>query len=264
VRLTVSDTGDGITPEFLPYVFHRFRQEEGSISRKAGGLGLGLAVVRHLVELHGGSVSAESAGPSNGSIFTVDLPLADDRRYTDVFDSSDTQASFERRSTDRDQVGEEVIRSAISGETSKAASAAGSRPLAGVRVLLVEDDDDSRNLLSLILSRYGAEVISMASSNEAIDSFLEKTPDVVISDIGMSEVDGYELIRKLRMLPVQGSLLPGFIDSPSRLIPAIALTGYATIRDRDRALAAGYQLHLAKPVEPDELVVAIRNLVARR
>ena len=263
VRLTVSDTGDGITTEFLPYVFHRFRQEEGSISRKAGGLGLGLAVVRHLVELHGGSVSAESGGPGKGSIFTVDLPLADDRRYSDFPDSYDTQTSFERRSTDRDQIGGEVIRSAIRSEPPKAASVAGSQPLAGVRVLLVEDDDDSRHLLSLILNRYGAEVSSMGSSVEALDSFMQKTPDVVISDIGMAEEDGYELIRKIRMLPVQGSLLGGPVDALSGIVPAIALTGYATIRDRDRALAAGYQLHLAKPVEPDELVIAIRNLIDR-
>ncbi|HKB68073.1 MAG TPA: PAS domain S-box protein [Pyrinomonadaceae bacterium] len=259
VRLTVSDTGDGITPEFLPYVFHRFRQEEGSISRKAGGLGLGLAVVRHLVELHGGSVSAESGGAGRGSIFTVDLPLATDRRE---YESDEPQNAFERRTSDGNQT-VEVIRSAIrsGGGANKAASAVGARPLNGVRVLLVEDDDDSRNLLSLILSRYGAEVMPTSSSAEALDSFMQKTPDVVISDIGMAEEDGYELIRKLRMLPVQGSLLPGAPDSLPDLVPAIALTGYATIRDRDRALAAGYQLHLAKPVEPDELVAAIRKLI---
>jgi PAS domain S-box-containing protein len=266
VRLTVSDTGDGISAEFLPYVFHRFRQEEGSISRKAGGLGLGLAVVRHLVELHGGSVSAESAGPGKGSVFTVDLPLAADRRENNLAQADEKSNAFERRSTDGNGLKEEVVRSAVrSGisATGKAATVAGVRPLAGVRVLLVEDDDDSRNLLSLILNRYGAEVISTSSSAEALDSFMQKTPDVVISDIGMAEEDGYELIRKLRLLPVQGSLLPGSTDSLPALIPAIALTGYATIKDRDRALSAGYQLHLAKPVEPDELVAAIRNLIRR-
>ena len=137
-----------------------------------------------------------------------------------------------------------------------------------MRVLLVEDDDDSRNLLSLILNRYGAEVTSTSSSAEALDSFMQKTPDVVISDIGMADEDGYELIRKLRMLPLQGSLLPNSSlithhSSLPSLVPAIALTGYATIKDRDRALAAGYQLHLAKPVEPDELVAAILNLIDR-
>jgi len=219
------------------------------------------------VELHGGTVSAESGGPGRGSVFTVDLPLATERRDNSFPESNESQNALERRTTDGNRASEEVIRSAISsGDSgaSKAASAAGARPLAGVRVLLVEDDDDSRNLLSLILSRYGAEVSSTASSVEALDWFMQKTPDVIISDIGMAEEDGYELIRKLRMLPVQGSLLPGSPDSLPGLIPAIALTGYATLKDRDRALAAGYQLHLAKPVEPDELVIAIRNLIDRR
>ena len=268
VRLTVSDTGDGISQEFLPYVFHRFRQEEGSISRKAGGLGLGLAVVRHLVELHGGSVSGESAGPGKGSRFTVDLPLAADRRDEHPAEADDERPAFERRRTDGDRASEEVLGSAIKSGGARKVPKAGVRPLAGVRVLLVEDDDDSRNLLNLILNRYGAEVISTSSSAEALDSFMQKTPDVVISDIGMAEEDGYELIRKLRMLPLQGSLLPGSSlithhSSLPSLVPAIALTGYATKKDRDRALAAGYQLHLAKPVEPDELVAAILNLIDR-
>ena len=143
-----------------------------------------------------------------------------------------------------------------------------------MRVLLVEDDDDSRHLLSLILQRYGAEVVAASSSAEALDAFVQKTPHVVISDIGMAEEDGYALLRKLRLLPVQGSLLP---EAPSTTsasslnvedaalpppIPAIALTGYATNKDRDRALSAGYQLHIAKPVEPEDLVAAIQGLVA--
>ena len=280
VRLSVSDTGDGISREFLPYVFHRFRQEEGSISRKAGGLGLGLAVVRHLVELHGGSVSAESAGPGNGSTFAVDLPLALDRRENDRKDNNlqeadDKQKAFERRRTDGDRASEGVLGSAIKGGATGKVTKTAVRPLAGVRVLLVEDDDDSRNLLSLILNRYGAEVISTSSSAEALDSFIQKTPDVVISDIGMAEEDGYELIRKLRTLPLQGSLLPAANSNQQSavsnqnsglpaLVPAIALTGYATIKDRDRALAAGYQLHLAKPVEPDELAAAILSLLEPR
>ena len=143
------------------------------------------------------------------------------------------------------------------------------RPLAGVRVLLVEDDDDSRNLLSLVLNRFGADVVAASSSAEALDSFKQRTPDLVISDIGMAEEDGYELIRKLRMLPLQGSLLPASADpaltahhsSLRSLVPAIALTGYATLKDRERVLAAGYQLHLAKPVEPEELVAAIVELI---
>jgi PAS domain S-box-containing protein len=271
VRLTVSDNGDGITSEFLPYVFHRFRQEEGSISRKAGGLGLGLAVVRHLVELHGGSVDGESDGPGKGSAFTVDLPLAVDRRDG----SHRGQNAFERRSSDGNPVSVAVVRNTFKSIGNAADIVVKdngvSRPLSGVHVLLVEDDDDSRNLLNLILTRFGAEVISTSSSAEAIDSFMQKTPDVVISDIGMAELDGYELIRKLRTLPLQGSLLPAQSNQQPAissqqlpaLVPAIALTGYATIRDRDRALAAGYQLHLAKPVEPDELVAAIVKLTGK-
>ena len=274
-RFTVSDTGDGITPEFLPYVFHRFRQEEGSISRKAGGLGLGLAVVRHLVELHGGSVSAESPGPQQGSTFKVDLPLVIDRRpkpkhlpddmvaaaeknfSRDVVDSSDRRDSFERRGGDKTG-----LAASQDAETSSAPGIAGhvsdhSKTLAGVYILLVEDDDDSRNLLGLILKRYGAEVNAASSSAEALKSFARKYPDIVISDIGMAEEDGYELIRKIRSLEAVG---------PHQLspIPTIALTGYATTKDRDRALSAGYQLHLAKPVEPDDLVAAIRRLVEQR
>lgn len=287
-RLTVSDSGDGISAEFLPYVFHRFRQEEGSLSRKAGGLGLGLAVVRHIVELHGGSVSAESAGPGKGSTFTVDLPLAADRRDPSGNSAKETFQSGEgRRSSDRNQDNggslpvSSVIESGVVGRTKgkrdpekpggKVVNSVASTKLAGVRVLLVEDDDDSRNLLSLILEQHGAEVISASSSNEAIDMFMEKTPDVVISDIGIVGEDGYELIRKLRLLPVQGRLLAqpltlgpdSAVSQSSYLheVPAIALTGYATIKDRDRALAAGYRLHLAKPVEPEVLVTAIVTLL---
>jgi PAS domain S-box-containing protein len=282
-RLTVSDTGDGISSEFLPYVFHRFRQEEGSLSRKAGGLGLGLAVVRHIVELHGGSVSADSAGTGQGSTFTVDLPLAADRRDPS---GNSAKGAFKsdggRRSSDRNQDngGSQAAGSAIEsravGRTKgkrdpekpgdKVVDKVTSTKLAGVRVLLVEDDDDSRDLLSLILERHGAEVISASSSDEALDLFMQKTPDLVISDIGMVGEDGYELIRKLQLLPVQGRLLaqPSALPPDSSYlheVPAIALTGYATIKDRDRALAAGYRLHLAKPVEPEELVSAIVTLL---
>lgn len=268
-RLTINDTGDGITQEFLPYVFHRFRQEEGSISRKAGGLGLGLAVVRHLVELHGGSVSAESPGPGQGSTFTVDLPLAAERR-DDQVTIADSSKVFNRRSGDNHRANGEPagsaneLQAAAGIEVSDQAAGVGAPPLAGVRVLLVEDDDDSRSLLGLILERFGADVVAVASSTEAIDSFMHKTPDIVVSDIGMADEDGYQLIRKLRSMPVQGSLLPySSAVSPPALVPAIALTGYATNKDRDLALSAGYQLHLAKPVEPDELVAAIVNLLDR-
>jgi CheY-like chemotaxis protein len=238
--------------------------------------------VRHLVELHGGSVSAESPGPSKGSTFTVDLPLAADRRAVETRNNDqlpdviDLQPAFERRSTDKDgPIGDGLRRTAAgvkpgAGETDAHTVGASEKPLEGVRVLLVEDDDDSRHLLSLILQRFGAQVVSASSSAEALDAFVQKTPHVVISDIGMSEEDGYALLRKLRLLPVQGSLLPAGpsatsasssnVEQPS-MIPAIALTGYATSTDRDRALSAGYQMHIAKPVEPEDLVEAIKRLL---
>ncbi len=225
-RLTVSDTGEGINADFLPYVFHRFRQAEGSISRRQGGLGLGLAVVRHLVELHGGNVSAQSDGPGRGATFTVELPLAEERR--DPARAEDRRLEVERRRVKA----EHTLR------------------LEGLRILLVEDDDDSRRLLAMILKRHGAEVTSTASSPEALNSFEETSPDLLISDIGIPDEDGYMLISKVRALPADRG----------GLIPAIALTGYATARDRERALSAGYQLHIAKPVEPAELVAAIVSL----
>lgn len=225
-RLVVSDNGEGITAEFLPYVFHRFRQAEGSISRRQGGLGLGLAVVRHLVELHGGTVNAESEGRGRGATFTVELPLAEERR--DPARAEDRRLEIERR---RDKAAE-------------------TPSLIGLRVLLVEDDEDSRRLLAMMLKRYGAEVTSTASSPEALNSFADVLPDVVISDIGIPDEDGYQLINKVRALPADRG----------GLTPAIALTGYATNRDRERALSAGYQMHIAKPVEPADLVAAIVSL----
>ena len=242
VRLKVSDTGEGIPSEFLPYVFDRFRQAEGSLTRKQGGLGLGLAVVRHLVELHGGHVMAESPGPGQGSTFTVDLPLAEDRR-------DPSRAQLRRQEKER-------RRNAESGVTGV--------DISGVRVLLVEDDADTRSLLVLTLQRRGAEVGSASSAAEALRLFNEmdysdpakgsdkRRPfDVIVSDIGMPDEDGYQFMSKIRALPPE----------QGGLVPAIALTGYATRKDQEHALAAGYQLHLAKPVEPEDLVAAIANLV---
>ena len=228
VRLTVADTGEGIAAEFLPYVFDRFRQAEGSISRKQGGLGLGLAVVRHLVELHGGSISAESEGLGQGSVFTVELPLAEERR--DPARAEERRREVERRRTRK-----------------------GSIRLDGVHVLLVEDDDDSRKLLGAMLKRYGARVTSTKSAAEALTVFSNDVPDVLVSDIGMPDEDGYELIRKLRALPPE----------KGGQVQAIALTGYASRKDRERALAAGYDQHMAKPIEQAEIISAIAALTGR-
>lgn len=227
-RLKVSDTGEGISAEFLPYVFDRFRQAEGSISRKQGGLGLGLAVVRHLVELHGGTISAESEGIGRGSAFTVDLPLAQERR--------DPARAEERRR-----------------EVERRRNRSGSIRLDGIHILLVEDDDDSRKLLGTMLKRHGARVTSTKSAAEALNVFSDEPPDLMISDIGMPDEDGYQLMRKIRARP----------GEQGGLIPAIALTGYASRKDQERALDAGYQQHIAKPIEQTELIAAIAVLVGR-
>jgi PAS domain S-box-containing protein len=227
-QLSVSDTGEGIAAEFLPYVFDRFRQAEGSISRKQGGLGLGLAVVRHLVELHGGRISAESEGLGKGSVFTVDLPLAQERR-------DPARAEERRREVERRRSRSDSIR------------------LDGLHVLLVEDDEDSRKLLGTMLKRYGARVTSTMSAKEALSVFEGELPDLLISDIGMPDEDGYELIRKLRSAP----------PDKGGLTPAIALTGYASRKDRERALTAGYQQHIAKPVEQADIITAVAALVGR-
>jgi PAS domain S-box-containing protein len=228
VRLSVADTGDGISAEFLPYVFDRFRQAEASISRKQGGLGLGLAVVRHLVELHGGGISAESSGLGQGSLFTVDLPLAEERR--DPARAEERRREVERRRNRR-----------------------GSVRLDGVHVMLVEDDEDSRKLLSTMLKRYGARVTATKSAAEAFRAIASDTPDILISDIGMPDEDGYEFIRKLRALP----------PDKGGHTPAIALTGYASRKDRERALESGYQQHMAKPIEQADMIAAIAALIGR-
>jgi len=209
-------------------VFDRFRQAEASISRKQGGLGLGLAVVRHLVELHGGSLSAESEGLGRGSVFTVDLPLAQERR--DPARAEERKREVERRR-----------------------SRSGAIRLDGVHVLVVEDDEDTRKLLGTMLKRYGARVTATKSAQEALRVFQNELPDVLVSDIGMPDEDGYELIRKLRSRPPE----------KGGLTPAIALTGYASRKDRERALMAGYQQHLAKPIEQAEMIAAIAALVGR-
>jgi signal transduction histidine kinase len=222
--IRASDTGIGIRPDFLPFVFDRFRQAEGSITRTHGGLGLGLSIVRHLVELHGGTVEVESAGEGLGAAFSVRLPL---------------RAELEEDPLDRTAVGRSVFNSP--------------ELLAGLAIVVVEDEVDTRDLLVLALQQCGGEVQAFATVGEALAWFDRGTADVLISDIGVPGEDGYALIRKLRERP------------PERggKVPAVALTAYARAEDRERALAAGYQSHLAKPVDPAELIATLARLAGR-
>jgi PAS domain S-box-containing protein len=231
-KFTVHDTGEGIAPEFLPHVFDRFRQADSGTMRSRGGLGLGLAIVRHLVELHGGTVHAESQGKGYGASFTVDLPLAAVRRV-EALPVPDQER-------------------AASGLVNLWAPDSLPR-LDGVQVLIVDDEPDARELLMSVLAQHGASVTTAGSAAEALAALDRARMDVLVSDIGMPDEDGYALIRKVRAR--------GGRNGPR--IPAIALTAYARVEDRARALLAGFQLHVTKPVEPTELVTAVASLAGR-
>ena len=226
--IRVSDSGIGIRPDFIQYVFDRFRQADSSTTRLHGGLGLGLAIVRHLVELHGGTVRAESAGEGEGSVFTVILPIAPPRAMHPA------EPLPER-----------------AGEDGDAADPGEAQEIRGLRILLVDDERDAREMLHSVLEQLGARVRMTASAEEALEELLREGADVLIADIGMPEMDGYELIRRIRAL-----------DGELRDLPAIALTAYAGEADRRKALDAGYQLHLAKPVEPHQLAVAVARVAS--
>ncbi|HTH74291.1 MAG TPA: response regulator [Trinickia sp.] len=221
VELTVVDNGQGITPEFLPHVFERFCQEDAGIARQHGGLGLGLSIARQLVELHGGRIAARSGGVGCGAAFVVTLPA--------------TGAELAR---ERD------------GET----LALDAPPeLAGLRVLVLEDEPDARELVERVLQERGATTLVFGSALEALNACALEAPDVIVSDIGLPGVDGYEFIRRLRMSEAQRG----------RTTPAAALTAFARSEDRRRALLAGFQTHLAKPIDPLELVVVVAALAGR-
>jgi PAS domain S-box-containing protein len=226
IEIAVSDTGQGIAPEFLPFVFDRFRQADGTATRAHGGLGLGLSIVRHLVELHGGTVHVDSQGEGHGATFTVKLPLL---------------TVYQREG------GQEHVHPAARDIHSSFDCA---ERLDGLKVLVVDDEADTRELLRVVLGRCGAEVTTAGSAEEALDLLKVNRPDVLVSDIGMPGTDGYELIRQVRALSLEGG----------GKIPAVALTAYARAEDRLQVLRAGYQMHVAKPVELSELVAIVANL----
>ncbi|MEG4805623.1 PAS domain-containing protein [Microcoleus sp. ARI1-B5] len=226
VQIQVTDTGKGIVPDFLPYVFEHFRQEDGATTRKFGGLGLGLAIVRQLIELHGGTVFAESPGENLGATFTVRLPLLND---------------------DSRRQEEAAVNSSESADIS-------SLPLAGLRILVVDDEADSRDFVAFVLGEAGAEVISLSSAAEALESIAQTAPDLLVSDIGMPEMDGYMLIRHIRT-----QLPPEY-----RGLVAIAVTAYAGEANERQVLQAGFDKHLSKPIDPTQLVATVARAIGPR
>lgn len=226
VELKVSDNGIGIEKEFLPFIFERFRQLDSSITRTHGGLGLGLSIVRHLVEMHGGTVTAESAGLNQGSIFTIHLPLADDFRTFESPFASDEKFY----QTDKEETVDLP-------------------DLHGNSILLVDDDEDTLEILRFVLEKAGAEIRVATSVADALEIFQNWKPSAIISDIGMPIEDGYSFIRCLR--------------EQGETIPAAALSAYARNEDRTQALAAGFQTHISKPVSPDKLVTAVAELIKK-
>ncbi|AFZ03617.1 response regulator [Calothrix sp. PCC 6303] len=232
-KITVKDTGMGIKSDFIPYVFESFRQADGSTTRRFGGLGLGLAIVRHLAELHGGKIDVSSAGEGKGATFTLQIPL---------IPSPETKTSS--------TLGQNLT-SITTTEIVEPSSQ--DKPLLGIKILVVDDDDDSRNFLTFALTDSGAKTNSVESAELAIDAVQRFQPNLIVSDIGMPQEDGYSLIKRIRQLP---KYLGGNI-------PAIALTAYAGDTDRQKAISAGFQTHLAKPVMPDELIGAVIELVGQ-
>jgi PAS domain S-box-containing protein len=228
IEIEVADTGEGIGPDFLPYVFDRFRQADASTKRKHSGLGLGLSIVRHLVELHGGSVRADSPGEDQGSTFVITLPVERAQPENKGQKSPPAIAAERPRSEDAPR-------------------------LDGLRVLVVDDDPDARSLLLSMLSDYGVQVRTAEGTREALAILDEWSPDVLVADIGMPEGDGYDLIREVRHRE----------GNARRPMPAIALTAYARREDRLRALSSGFQMHVPKPVEPAELLTVLASLSGR-
>lgn len=222
VRVAVRDTGKGIKPDFLPHVFDYFRQADSSTTRVFGGLGLGLAIVRHLVELHGGTIEAASTGEGQGATFTVQLPLLKQNQLLDA------EASLSQTAT--------------------------TSPLKGLKILIVDDEKDALEFLAFLLEQAGAMVLATMAASDALEALQKAQPDILISDIGMPNQDGYALLHQVRQLSAERG----------GQIPAIALTAYARDEDSAQALAAGFQKHLAKPIEPNHLITTVIELVRRQ
>jgi CheY-like chemotaxis protein len=228
VEITVTDTGQGIKPEFLPYVFERFHQADSTTTRHTGGLGLGLAIVKHLVELHGGDVRVKSAGEGQGATFSINLPMAVVKHE-----------SWPREHPASMKAPTIVDCTRIT--------------LEGLRILVVDDEPDARNLIERVLVECKARVFLAHCADDASRKLRRELPDVLISDIGMPDKDGYTLMREVRALaPDQGGRTA-----------AIALTAFARSEDRTRAMMAGYQVHISKPIEPQELLATVASLAGR-
>jgi signal transduction histidine kinase/ActR/RegA family two-component response regulator len=228
--VAVTDSGSGITAEFLPYIFDRFRQADGSTTRMHGGLGLGLSIVKHLVQLHGGKVKVKSDGKDKGSTFMVTLPLVSSAASLAPEDTAAVEAS-----------GNGVAPGFL-------------KILKGLRVLVVDDEADSRDLVSAILTRCGSDVNCCESAAEGMKAFKSWKPDLLVSDIGMPVEDGYSLITKLRKLKTKRA----------KEMPAIALTAYATKEDQARTLSSGFQIHVAKPIDPEILITSIAKAMGSK
>jgi CheY-like chemotaxis protein/two-component sensor histidine kinase len=234
VELSVQDDGQGIAVEFLPFVFDRFRQADSTSTRVHGGLGLGLAIVRHLVELHGGTVRADSEGQGRGATFTVRLPCR-------PADSAGSERGL-ARAEGADEIAAPAASLGVSGQ------------LSGMTVLVVDDEADTRELLIAVLEHHGASVMAAGCVSEALAALDQRAPHVIVSDIGMPEADGYELMRRLRALE----------DERRRNTPAVALTGFARPEDGARASEAGFDAHMAKPVDPVALIRVIERVAVER
>jgi signal transduction histidine kinase/CheY-like chemotaxis protein len=227
VEIEISDSGQGIKPEFLPFIFERFRQADNSYTRQVGGLGLGLAIVWHLVEIHGGNVSVKSEGLNQGTTFTIQFPILNSQQLSSAAD--ETLAQSPETNDSKEQ-------------------------LKGISILLVEDNKDSREMLKTFFDQFEMKITAVDSAAEALSVIEQIRPDILISDIGMPGQDGYQLIRKIRELtPENGGN-----------IPAIALTGYASLQDREDALRAGYQEHIPKPIDVDKLLELVKELLDKK